>query len=81
MYKATIDKYIGDAMMVFFGDPQSQGEKQDARACVEMALRMQERLSELRQEWLDEGFANPFEGEWGLIQGIVTLGISVVIRD
>ena len=35
---ATIDKYIGDAMMVFFGDPDTKGEREDARACVEMAL-------------------------------------------
>ena len=34
---ATIDKYIGDAIMVFFGDPESRGVKEDARACVRMA--------------------------------------------
>ena len=37
-YGATIDKYIGDALMVFFGDPESKGVKEDARACVEMAI-------------------------------------------
>ena len=46
---ATIDKYMGDAMMVFFGDPETRGVKEDARACVEMALRMLERLAELQQ--------------------------------
>ena len=29
----TVDKYIGDAIMVFFGDPQSRGHKEDAGLC------------------------------------------------
>lgn len=36
----TLDKFIGDAVMVFFGDPESKGEKEDAIACVRMALEM-----------------------------------------
>jgi len=32
-YGATIDKYIGDAIMIFFGDPHSQGVAEDARLC------------------------------------------------
>ena len=40
---ATIDKYIGDAVMLFFGDPNH------ARACVEMSLKMQEKMIELRK--------------------------------
>jgi hypothetical protein len=28
---ATIDKYIGDAVMLFFGDPDSKGVREDAR--------------------------------------------------
>ena len=63
---ATIDKYIGDAMMVFFGDPDTKGEMEDARACVEMALKMQERMGELREKWLNEGFADPFEVRIGI---------------
>ncbi len=43
-YGATIDKYIGDAMMVFFGDPETEGEREDARACVLMSLKMQARM-------------------------------------
>ena len=36
----TVDKYIGDAVMVFFGDPNSNGTKKDALACIRMALEM-----------------------------------------
>ena len=37
----TLDKFIGDAVMVFFGDPESAGVEEDALACVRMALEMQ----------------------------------------
>ena len=39
-YGGTVDKYIGDAIMIFFGDPNSNGKKKDAIACVSMALKM-----------------------------------------
>jgi PAS domain S-box-containing protein len=33
-YGATIDKYVGDGITAFFGDPESRGIEEDARACV-----------------------------------------------
>ena len=39
---ATIDKFIGDAMLLFFGDPESKGVAEDAKACVLMAIAMGE---------------------------------------
>ncbi len=39
-YSGTLDKYIGDSLMVFFGDPQSLGKKQDAIQCMKMAIEM-----------------------------------------
>src|SRR5690606_27255427 len=33
-YGGTIDKFVGDCVMVFFGDPTSQGAKKDAVAAV-----------------------------------------------
>lgn len=47
----TIDKFMGDGVMVFFGDPVSRGVANDALACVRMALAMRERLKLLRQKW------------------------------
>ena len=71
---ATIDKYIGDAMMVFFGDPDSNGEREDARSCVKMALRMQERMQKLQEKWSNEGFADPFKVRMGINTGYCNVG-------
>ena len=71
---ATIDKYIGDAMMVFFGDPESRGEREDARACVKMALKMQERISFLQDKWQKQGFADPFQIRMGMNTGYCNVG-------
>jgi adenylate cyclase len=47
-YGGTLDKFIGDAMVVFFGDPDTHGVKEDATRCVKMALAMQRRMAELQ---------------------------------
>lgn len=71
---ATVDKYIGDAIMVFFGDPDSKGVKEDARACVRMAIDMLKRLGELHTEWLELGATQPFHLRIGVNTGYVTVG-------
>jgi adenylate cyclase len=71
---ATIDKYIGDAIMVFFGDPETKGTKEDARACVRMAIDMLKRLKELHTEWLELGAEQPFHLRIGINTGYVTVG-------
>ncbi len=71
---ATIDKYIGDAVMLFFGDPTSKGEKEDARSCVEMALEMQERMVVLREKWKNRGFLDPFQIRVGINTGYCNVG-------
>jgi PAS domain S-box-containing protein len=58
-YAGTIDKFIGDGIMIFFGDPESSGAKDDALACVRMALAMRRRMYDLREEWVDEGISRP----------------------
>jgi class 3 adenylate cyclase len=70
----TIDKYIGDAIMVFYGDPESLGARQDALACVRMALDMRVRMKKLRDEWLEQGVANPLHIRMGINTGFCTVG-------
>jgi len=71
---ATIDKYVGDAIIAFFGDPETRGVKEDARACVNMAIAMQRRMRELQSEWLDMGLERPFEVRIGINTGFCTVG-------
>jgi adenylate cyclase len=71
---ATIDKYVGDAIMGFFGDPASRGSKEDAIACIKMAIAMQQRMRELQLKWLDLGSERPFQLRIGINTGFCTVG-------
>jgi PAS domain S-box-containing protein len=71
---ATIDKYIGDAILAFFGDPETKGIKEDAMACVNMAIAMQRRMRELQLEWRDAGLEKPFQLRIGINTGYCTVG-------
>jgi adenylate cyclase len=71
---ATIDKYVGDAILAFFGDPETKGVKEDAIACVNMAVAMQRRMRELQFEWRDAGLEKPFQLRIGINTGYCTVG-------
>jgi class 3 adenylate cyclase len=71
---ATIDKYVGDAILIFFGDPESRGVKDDALACVKMAIGMQKRMAELEDVWHDTGIEKPLACRIGLHTGYCTVG-------
>ncbi|GLS40200.1 hypothetical protein GCM10010869_57970 [Mesorhizobium tianshanense] len=71
---ATIDKYIGDAIVAFFGDPDTKGTKVDALACVKMAVAMQRQMRALQSEWRDAGLEKPFRLRIGISTGFCTVG-------
>jgi adenylate cyclase len=71
---ATIDKYVGDAILMFFGDPETRGVKEDALACVKMALTMQNRMSELAEIWRDVGIETPLRCRIGIHTDYCTVG-------
>ena len=56
----TVNKFIGDGIVIFFGHPESRGIAEDAKACLAMAFDMQHRLSELNTEWRGRGIEEPF---------------------
>ena len=70
----TLDKFMGDAVLVFFGDPESRGTQGDAIACVQMALEMQKELALLNRDWEGRGIAGGFEVRMGITTGYCTVG-------
>ncbi len=70
----TVDKFIGDAVLVFFGDPESEGETEDALKCVEMALRMRTRVAELQKYWRKLGVSRGLHVRTGIASGFCTVG-------
>ncbi len=74
-YGGTIDKFVGDAIIVFFGDPESKGVKEDAVNCVQMAIAMQKRIRELENEWSEKfSLKKPLEMRIGINTGYCTVG-------
>ncbi|HSG88955.1 MAG TPA: adenylate/guanylate cyclase domain-containing protein [Pseudomonadales bacterium] len=70
----TLDKFIGDAVMVFFGDPGTRGRHADARACVAMAADMQARFAILRRRWRATGIVRDLGLRVGIHSGWCTVG-------
>jgi class 3 adenylate cyclase len=73
-YGATVDKYVGDAIVIFFGDPETRGVKEDALACVEMAIAMRKRMRELQSVWAASGIEKPLQCRIGINTGYCTVG-------
>ncbi len=73
-YGGTVDKFIGDAMVIFFGDPHSLGVREDALQCVKMAIAMQRAMADLQALWRDSGPSKTFRIRIGINTGFCDVG-------
>jgi PAS domain S-box-containing protein len=70
----TVDKFIGDGIMIFFGDPDTRGEREDALACARMALSMRDRVNELKDDWQRQAGSVELHVRMGINTGWCTVG-------
>ncbi len=70
-HEGTLDKFIGDGLMVFFGDPQPQPDH--ATRCVRAAIEMQQATRELAAAWEKRG-EMPLQIRIGINTGQVIVG-------
>jgi class 3 adenylate cyclase len=74
LHGGTIDKFVGDAMLIFFGDPETRGDAEDAKACLRMAIEMQDRIAGLNAKWRNAGIEQPFRVRIGINTGYCNVG-------
>lgn len=73
-HNGTLDKFVGDVIMIFFGAPDYMDDRTQALNAVRMAIAMGERMELLRAKWQAEGMAFPFQKRVGINTGVVSVG-------
>ena len=70
-WEGTLDKFVGDAVMVYWGAPLPQEDH--AERAIRCALHMHDRLMQLHQQWREEK-VDPFEIGIGINTGEAIVG-------
>jgi adenylate cyclase len=74
VYGGTVDKFIGDAIVIFFGDPQFIDDETHAKQCIRMAVEMLEKVKLLSVKWRSAGATNGLAVRMGINTGFCTVG-------
>jgi class 3 adenylate cyclase len=73
-FGGTLDKFMGDAIMIFFGAPTATHDRDHALRAVRMAMAMQGRMEQLRRGWEQRGIKEPFRIRAGINTGVASVG-------
>jgi class 3 adenylate cyclase len=73
-YGGTLANINGDALFVFFGAPDRTNDRDHALRCVNMAIDMQCKMTELQQKWFEEGIEQALQIRCGISTGMATVG-------
>src|SRR6202041_1420763 len=55
-------------------DPETRGDTEDAKACLRMAVEMQQRIAGLNAKWRNAGIEYPFRVRMGINTGFCNVG-------
>jgi class 3 adenylate cyclase len=73
-YGATIDKFVGDAVICFFGAPNATNDRDQAVRAVRMAMEMNERVTDLDTSWRKLGARRTLRIRAGVNTGLANVG-------
>ncbi len=71
----TIDKFMGDAILVMFGAPEELSPNEQVARAVTTARQMRAKLKQLNQRWREQGIENEVQFRCGIHQGTAVVGM------
>lgn len=73
-FGGTVDKFIGDSLMITFGDDADSDPMANARACLNMAIAMQIEIQRLSEKYIEQYPAGALSVRMGMTAGYCTTG-------
>jgi len=75
-YGGTVDKFIGDAILVYFGGIGNEEYQKNALQAIRMAIAMQDEVKSLQEQFNRDGLdlEIPFQIRIGINTGYATIG-------
>ena len=73
-HDTSINQFLGDGILVFFGAPQEMPIEEGGLKAVRMALEMQDRIAQMGERWRRRGVPIPLSARIGIHTGFASVG-------